>query len=84
MVRGISCKKGKGGVYNVPQGEKTLLYSALTCMGTQNPFPPDPPLKKSKSLVQPIRLAQNPGCEPDAELIQFRKGIVGVYIANYV
>ena len=52
-------------------------------MGTQGALSPRSSPEKIK-ISQPIRLAQNPGCEPDAELIQFRKGIVGVYVANYV
>ena len=65
---------GEGGVYNVPQGEEGVIVQYTNL----NPFPSDPPLKKleAKYLVQPIHLRQNPGCYPDAELIQFRKGIV--------
>ena len=69
------------------QGEKGVVVQCTNLHGqTRTPFPPDAPLKKleAKSLVQPTHSPQNPGCEPCAELIQFRKGIVGVYVANYV
>ena len=56
---------GEGGVYNVPQGEEGVIVQYTNLHGhPRSPFPQILPLKKleAKSLVQPTRLPQNPGC----------------------
>ena len=69
---------GEGGVYNVPGVRRALLCSVLTCMGIQEPLSlrPSPEIIRRQISCTTYPFTTNPGCYPDAELIQFSKGIV--------